>query len=295
MFEGKAKQANRGFLYLNPALAGSSRLFQELNADTPRFRRFITASARLVTAIAERRDQLAGLVANLDTTLAAAGRDPAALSEAVQRLPGFMRQANTTFANLRVTLDDLTPLVNESKPVVRRLQPFLRELRPLAQDARPTLRDLSRLIRTPGSNNDLIDLTRRAPAARNIAVRPVNANGKQREGAFPASVRALNQSSPLLATARPYAVDLTGWFDDFSHSGVYDALGGASRVGLHLNAFAFLDGVLSPIPPELRDQVFRNVASLNQRDRCPSSVERGALWKPTPDFPCDETQVPVGK
>jgi phospholipid/cholesterol/gamma-HCH transport system substrate-binding protein len=294
-YDGKAKEANRGWLYLNPALAASSRLFQELNADTPRFRRFVTATAQLVTAIAEKRNDLAGLVDNLATTLGATGRNRDALGQAIQRLPGFMRQANTTFVNLRGTLDDLTPLVDESKPVARKLQPFLRELRPLARDARPTLRDLSRLIRTTGADNDLIDLTKRAPAVRDIAVRPVTANGKQREGAFPASVRALNQSSPLLAAARPYAVDLTGWFDDFSHSGAYDALGGASRVGLHLNAFAGVDGQLAPIPLNLRNQVFKAVASTDQRDRCPGSAERGTVWKPTPDFPCDETQVPVGR
>jgi phospholipid/cholesterol/gamma-HCH transport system substrate-binding protein len=295
VFNTLDKEANRGWLYLNPALAASSRLFQELNADTPRFRRFVTATAQLVTAIAEKRDDLAGLVDNLATTLGATGRNRDALGQAIQRLPGFMRQANTTFVNLRGTLDDLTPLVDESKPVARKLQPFLRELRPLARNARPTLRDLSRLIRTAGADNDLIDLTKSAPAVRDIAVRPVTASGKQREGAFPASVRALNQSSPLLAAARPYAVDLTGWFDDFSHSGAYDALGGASRVGLHLNAFAGVDGVLAPIPLNLRNQVFKAVASTDQRDRCPGSAERGTVWKPTPDFPCDETQVPVGR
>ena len=55
-----------------------------------------------------------------------------------------MRRADTTFVNLRATLDDLQPLVDESKPVAKKLRPFLAELRPLARDARPTLRDLSR-------------------------------------------------------------------------------------------------------------------------------------------------------
>ena len=35
--------------------------------------------------------------------------------------------------------------------------------------------------------------------------------------------------TPQFAFQRPYTVDLTGWFDDFSHSGIYDALGSASR------------------------------------------------------------------
>jgi hypothetical protein len=99
---------------------------------------------------------------------------------------------------------------------------------------------------------------------------------------------------PEISYARPYAVDLTGWFDDFSHSGVYDALGGASRAAPHVSAFATVNGVLTPIPPQLREPIFEQLASLGQRDRCPGAIERGAVWKPSPDFPCDASQVPEG-
>ena len=92
----------------------------------------------------------------------------------------------------------------------------------------------------------------------------------------------------------PYAVDLTGWFDDFSHSGIYDALGGESRAAPHVNAFAVVNGVLQPIPPDLRDQVFRGSRRSNQRNRCPGANERGSAYKPTPDYNCDLSQVPPG-
>ena len=71
--------------------------------------------------MAERRDDLAGLVDNLATTTGAIGREKAALSDAIGELPPFMRRANTTFVNLRATLDDLDPLVDESKPVAKQL------------------------------------------------------------------------------------------------------------------------------------------------------------------------------
>src|SRR4029079_12429105 len=97
-----------------------------------------------------------------------------------------MRRANTTFLNLRATLDDLDPLVNDSKPVAKKLRPFLAQLRPLARDARPTLRDLSALIQSPGAQNDLVELTKdQVPVAR-AGVGPVTRNGKQRDGALPA-------------------------------------------------------------------------------------------------------------
>jgi phospholipid/cholesterol/gamma-HCH transport system substrate-binding protein len=293
-YGGRGAAANEGFKYLNPSLAASSRLFRELNYDTPLFRRFVLASSKLVTDVASRRDDLAGLVDNLATTTGAIGRKKQALADALAQLPPFMRSANSTFVNLRATLDDLKPLVDESKPVAPKLRRFLAQLRPLAQDARPTVRDLAAIIRKAGPDNDLIELTKSTVPLRNIAVGPVTRNGKQREGALPASAKALGQAVPEISYARPYAVDLTGWFDDFSHSGVYDALGGASRAAPHVSAFALVNGVLTPIPPELRQPAFEALANLGQRDRCPGAIERGAVWKPTPDYPCDDKQVPEG-
>jgi phospholipid/cholesterol/gamma-HCH transport system substrate-binding protein len=298
-YGARARQANQGWMYLNPSLAASSRLFSELNRDTPLLEDFIVNSSKLVSDLAERRSDLAGLVDNLATAMNAIGRRKESLADAIGQLPPFMRRANTTFVNLRATLDDLDPLVEESRPVARRLRPFLAELRPLARNARPTLRDLVAIIRRNGRNNDLIELTRSAVPLRDITIGPVNANGKEREGAFPASTRALREATPELGYARPYAPELTGWFDDFSHTGMYDALGGMSRAAPHVNAFAAVNGLLQPIPPELRAEAFQAVAELDQRNRCPGAIERdpgdgSTPYRPTQDYNCDPDQVPMG-
>jgi phospholipid/cholesterol/gamma-HCH transport system substrate-binding protein len=297
-YGGRGKEANLGWLYLNPSLAASSRLFTELNRDTPLLRNFVVDSGQLVTTIAARRNDLAGLVDHLATTTTAIGRQRAALSEAIHVLPSFMRRANTTFVNLRSTLDDLDGLVNDSKPVAKKLKPFVDQLRPLTVEAQPTLRDLSALIQSPGKNNDLIELTKSSIPVRDIGVGPVVRNGKSRPGALPASTDALSQSIDELGYARPYSVDLVGWFDDFSHSGVYDALGGGSRAAPHVNLptniNAFIPnnlGIKDAVVPLVNGQAI----SINQRDRCPGSMERGEVWKPTPDYPCDISQVPLGK
>jgi phospholipid/cholesterol/gamma-HCH transport system substrate-binding protein len=296
---GRGEQMNAGLLYLNPSLSSSSRLFRELNSDSKLLERFVVASSRLVTDLADRRDDLAGLVDELATTTNAIGSEQQALAESVERLPAFMRRANTTFLNLRAALDDLEPLVDDSKPVAKKLRPFLAELRPLARDARPTFQDLSRLLEAPGKGNDLIDLTNAQPPLRDIAVGDVAENGKTRPGAFPASTQALEDVTPQLGYLRPYTVDLLGWFDDFSHSGTYDALGAASRVGVHASAFALLEGQLMPVPPELRDEAFQAVAATDQRNRCPGggdhrSQDGSRPWKPTPDFNCDPSQTLPG-
>ena len=299
-YGGRGDMANEGWRFLNPSLATSSRLFDELNRDTPLLERFIVSSSELVTDVADRRDDLAGLIDSLATTTSAIGRQRAALADAIGQLPDFMRRSNTTFVNLRSTLDDLEPLIDASKPVARQLRPFVRELRPLALDARPTVRDLSRLIRRSGADNDLIELTRGTVPLRDIAIGPVQANGKEREGSFPASTKALNEGTPELAFARPYVVDLTGWFDDFGHSGTYDALGGMCRCAPQVNAFTAANGLLQPIPPQLRDEVFQNVASTKQNSRCPGSSEHRAddgsnPFKPTPDFNCNPAHTLPGE
>jgi phospholipid/cholesterol/gamma-HCH transport system substrate-binding protein len=298
--KGRGKELNEGLLYLNPAMAASSKLFNELNRDTPLLERFIVASSRLVTDVADRREDLSGLVDNLATTTTAIGSEQAALAESIGRLPDFMRRANTTFLNLRAALDDLDPLVEDSKPVAKKLRPFMAELRPLARDARPTLRDLSEVLRRPGADNDLVELENLQPPLRDATVRDVEANGKKRDGAFPESTEAMNNFAPVLGFVRPYTPDVMGWFDDFSHSGIYDALGASSRVGVHASAFALLNGQLSPVPPELRDQAFSAGATINQRNRCPGSADQEAgdgsnPWKPTAEFNCDPSQVLSGR
>ena len=58
-YKGKGQEMNEGLLYLNPSLSASSKLFQELNRDTPLLERFIVANSKLVTDVADRRDDLA--------------------------------------------------------------------------------------------------------------------------------------------------------------------------------------------------------------------------------------------
>ena len=302
--KGQGKPFNEGIAYLNPSLAASSRLFRELNRDTPLLERFIVSSSQLVTDIADRREDLAGLVDELATTTTAIGNQKAALAESIGRLPGFQRRANTTFVNLRAALDDVDPLVEDSKPVAKKLRPFLAELRPLARDARPTLRDLSDIVKRPGAANDLIELLNLQEPLRDVTTRKVQANGKERDGAFKASQDALKGNTPEFAFFRPYTPDLLGWFDDFSHSGIYDALGAASRVGIHANAFALTGaagaGQYELIPPELRGPALNATLETRQNNRCPGAGEHktddgSGPYKPTPDFPCDPSQVLPGK
>ncbi len=286
-YAGRGPQANRGLLYLNPQLAASSRLFEELRHEPPVLERFLTDSSRFVTALSERREDLSALIGNLNQTTRALGSEKEALAEAIQRLPPFMRRANTTYVNLRGTLDELDPFVNASKPVARKLRPYLAELRPFAREAVPTIRDLRRTVRRAGPANDLRELQQTYPALEEIALtkkqRSIDFGTGARDvgvtrGAFPELSEALRSSIEILAHGRPYTPDFVGWMDDFSHTGNYDALGSFSRAQIYFNAFALQDGVpLGDIlDPVLQGEAFKKVARLRQVKRCPGAAEEAA-------------------
>ena len=92
--------------------------------------------------------------------------------------------------------------------------------------------------------------------------------------------QAFRDSAPIVAHGRPYTVDLLGWFDDFSHTGAFDALGSFSRVQTYFNQFAFSQGIPDVvggfIPIQDRGQVFAEIAKTRQVKRCPGASEEAA-------------------
>ena len=298
---GNEEEANAALRYLNPALSSSARLFSELDRNTPDFERFIVETSRLVTDVSAQDEVLADLTRNLAATTSALTSNGEALGESVGLLPDVMRKANTTFVNLRSALDDLDPLVADAKPVVRdRLIPLMDQLRPFARDARPAIAELSQTVRRPGRDNDLVEFLRRQPALDRIANKSARRNGAERPGAFPSTIEAFEGATKQIGFLRPYAPELVGWFDDFSTSGAYDALGNFSRAGLALNGFTVGPALNAlPIPAELRNLILSAGLKTGRNNRCPGSLERPAPdgsnpYKPSPDFNCDLTQVPIG-
>jgi phospholipid/cholesterol/gamma-HCH transport system substrate-binding protein len=284
MLKGRGKELREGVHYLNPALSTGARLFQELTRDDALLERFLVDSGTLVHALAERRDDLTGVVGNLNATFGALGSQQDALAESVERLPPFMRRANTTFVNLRSALDDVDPLVDASKPVVRRLGPFLDQARLFAHDAAPTFRDLSRTIGRRGPRNDLIELIRSFPPLARVAMDDQKVNGATRRGAFPETTDALKAAAPTIAFGRPYTPDFVGWMDDFSTTGGYDALGGFSRAWINLSEILYGAG------PKV--QQFRRCPGANEEAAADGSNVLSASEAAALD--CDPSQRSVG-
>jgi phospholipid/cholesterol/gamma-HCH transport system substrate-binding protein len=283
-YGGRTQQANEALRYLSPALSSTSRLTRELVYDDGVFDRFLVDTSRVVRAVAQRRGDLASLVGNANTTAAAIGDENQSLARALDLLPGSLRKANTTFVNLRSTLDDLDPLVAASKPATVDLAPFLSRLRPLVADAEPTVRDLRVLIGKPGPNNDLVDLTAKLPRLEQLT-----------GTVFPRAIRTMDRSSEVVDTLRQYTPDLAGWFTKFGQAAAaYDANGHYARIQPMFSPFSVNDatGLLTPVTPADRLDDFEKL----QFRRCP-----GGAMQPPPDGSapvaapgCDPSTSPPG-
>jgi phospholipid/cholesterol/gamma-HCH transport system substrate-binding protein len=293
-YAGQGANANQAAKYFSPALSTTQALENELLRDQTSFTSFLVNSSRVVTAIAARQADVTNLVTNANTTATAIGDENAALDRALQLLPNTLRQGNSTFVNLRHTLDDLDPLVAASKPATKRLAPLLADLRPLVHDAVPTIHDLRTLIHRPGPNNDLIDLLNKTPGLQALA-----------QPTFQHSVLALQQGQPIVSFVRPYVPELVGWLRDFGQgASTYDANGHYARIAPVFNAFQYNDvpgtpGTLNPLLPSQRSAG----TQVGVVTRCP-----GAASQPPPDASapytdsgaltatksCDPTLVPPG-
>jgi phospholipid/cholesterol/gamma-HCH transport system substrate-binding protein len=283
-YDGRGADANESIKYFAPFLSSTTELTRELALDQRVLERFVRDGAATVSAIAERSDDLEQLVGNTSAAMGAIADESVALERALDLLPDTLRKANTTFVNLRATLDDLELLVQESKPATKDLAPFLRALRPLVTEARPTVSDLRDLISLPGPNNDLIDLTAKQPRLAQLTAT-----------VFPRAIRTLDRAQPVVEYARGYTPDLTGWITKFAEvAGYYDANGHYARISPVFSPSAFNQAAntLTAVPPINRLDQFQQ----GFRNRCP-----GGSIQPSPDgsapyafMGCDTSSTPPG-
>jgi phospholipid/cholesterol/gamma-HCH transport system substrate-binding protein len=297
-YAGRGKAANRTYRYLNPGLSTTQRLLAELTRDQQVFTDFLVDGSRVVNAIAERRDDLSALTSNANQALGAIARENDALDRTLVALPPALRQANTTFVNLRAALDDLDPLVETAKPATKDLAPFLRRLRPVAHKAVPVFRDLRKTVLRKGRANDLADTLRDLPKLRNRA-----------RVDLPRASQAIDDSLPVFRFARPYAPDVLGLVSRLGQAtATYDANGHYARANPLANIFAFNAGALTPHNPA-QQYDFYNTNPLGKGTfvRCPGGATQpiagsnpftddGNLLSggDAPNPKCDPADVPPG-
>ncbi len=276
-YAGHGKDANEAFKYFGPALDRTGAFVSELNADQRLLQRFVVSSSKLVTAVAERGENLSSAFSNANTAFTAIATQNQAFSDTLELLPPVFRQSNTTFVNLRAALDDLDPLVEASKPATKDLAPFLRELQPFLARAIPVFRNLRLTMRRPGFANDTGETFASLPVVQERASR-----------AFPHAEDAIEAFLPNLRFARAYTPDI---FNGFAKLGQltanYDGNGHYARAQLVSNLFGYdtASAQLQPIPPNQQYDFFGPSAGV--RKPCP-----GGATQPAPDSSSPFTEPP---
>jgi phospholipid/cholesterol/gamma-HCH transport system substrate-binding protein len=276
VYAGKGPEANRTYKYLSPSLVATDRVLQELSRDEGTLTNFLVNGASVLSAVAERRTDLSALTQNANRALGAIAAQNRSFDRALVALPGGLRQANTTFHNLRPALDDLDRLVNVSKPATKNLAPFLRQLTPVVKKSVPVFHDLGRAVNRRGKANDLAD------AAGDLG--PLEARAST---ALPATVAAMQRSDHVLRFLRPYSPDIFSAISGLDRAaGYYDANGHYLRsVPAGMSIFRYTGGAppnLDPIPVSetLSPVDYGGFGSPNHRvfHRCP-----GGASQPQPD------------
>lgn len=228
-FGNDGDKANEALKYFNPAVQSFSALSAEVTKDQQAFSDALVNTAKVTTALAERKSDLTGLVDNTASAMGAIADQSAGLDQALRELPAALRGGNTTLVSLRAALDDLDQLTEASRPVAPKLEPLFRQLRPLVENSQPVVQDLRLIVSRPGPANDLTDLLAAQPKLTTISG-PALSN----------TTASLQKSTPVLTFLRPYEPDLIGWFRDFGQVNAnYDANGHYARVSPVTDAFAY--------------------------------------------------------
>jgi phospholipid/cholesterol/gamma-HCH transport system substrate-binding protein len=297
VYSGNTDAARATYKYFAPSLQESTQLFAELNQDQAMLSRFLVAGSQVFRTISSRSDDLSALTSNANQAFGAIARENTAFNQTLIDLPPAMRQANTTFVNLRAALDDLQPLIDDTGRVAPELAPFLAKLRPVIRSSLPVLSNITVSLSRSGPNNDLADSLRSLPVVAKRAQKAVNP-----------TLQALSQSQHLVEFARPYAPDVFAALGKLgTAAGFYDLNGhylrGQPAAG---NVFKYNDatGALEPITLSQQYDAFAAMG-LGPFVRCPgAATQPNAGWPSPTDHPftddgalngeCDAAQVPPG-
>jgi phospholipid/cholesterol/gamma-HCH transport system substrate-binding protein len=270
-YVGAGKALGESTEYFAPAIAATDHFFTELANDQPVFTNFLVESAKAVTTIGARSEQLTDLIENANTTFTAVGSQQAQLAQGLKQLPGTLQQGNHTFAELPSTFGALKELVDASKPTVGPLTTLLERLHGLVTTATTPVHNFHLAFSRPGPNNDLTDLVRALPAlARALTT------------ASPSSVQAEKESVPITAFFGPYSPDLAGTLRTFGQAGsYYDANGHYARLTPVFPTFK--QGENNTLVPASPTEALATLKS-GQSTRCPGGATQPAADGSSP-FP----------
>jgi phospholipid/cholesterol/gamma-HCH transport system substrate-binding protein len=283
-YVGQGKSLQGATEYFAPSFAATDHFFAELVRDQSTFTKFLVETAKAVTTIGARKEQLADLVENANTTFTAIGSQQTNLAQGLKQLPLALRQGNRTFADLPSTFAALKKLVNASRPTVQPLDKLFSKLQPLLTTATPVVKNFALSFSRPGTGNDLTDFVRALPALADAL-----------ETSTPAAVTSLRESVPITAFFGPYSPDLQGTLREFGQTDAYyDANGHYARISPVFPDFS-LDSKNNLTPAGLSQALAP--LKTGQLRRCPGAATQPAADGSSPftdneQLSCDPSETP---
>ena len=177
---GRGKDLNATFKALAPTQRDLRRVTEAVAARKRELKRLINNYGDLTNTLADRDNDVRRLVTASNATLSAFAQENDNIANAVNLLPGALRQTEETLAKvgpfselLRPTLNELRPafrqldvanrevlpFVREAEPITRKqIRPFVQTARPYVNALRPAARDLR--IAAPDLSDALYELNR---------------------------------------------------------------------------------------------------------------------------------------
>ena len=124
-----------------PTLAETAKVTSALADRRAKLRRLVANLRRLGAATAGKDRELASLVRSTSAVVDTVGQREARLAAAAERLPGALGATRAALAQVKPLAEELRPAAAELRPMARELAPALRAVRPLLADATPVLGD----------------------------------------------------------------------------------------------------------------------------------------------------------
>jgi phospholipid/cholesterol/gamma-HCH transport system substrate-binding protein len=184
--EGRGLDLREVLRRFEPTHRDIARVSSAVAQRRQNLRHLITSLNTLNGELAERSDDLAGLVDSSAAVMHAFASEEANVSAAVGELPGALRQTTDTMTRLERYATLLGPTAEKLRPAARALAPANEAVQPLAREVTPLLR------------NDIRPFVREArPVARDL--RPASHNLASATPALTRSFAAINHFLNLAA------------------------------------------------------------------------------------------------
>jgi phospholipid/cholesterol/gamma-HCH transport system substrate-binding protein len=222
-----AEGLNGAFLYGGPAGRFSAQVTNAfLGTEVGDLSRFISGASRTFGALANREEDLQGLIVNFDVFTGALAAQSANLATTFQRFAPALSTARVSLASLNRTLPPLRAFAIELRPAVAELPGLIAAARPWLRQARPLLSGkelggVAKLLResTPG-------LAGAAQAGKANTIPQINRIGLcTTQVLVPANEQTIEDrfstGGPSYREFLYGLVNLSGWGQNFDGNGFY--------------------------------------------------------------------------